>query len=186
MKGRIQNSGVEWASLTLSIIMKSYRILWRELTVIQEKKSGNEQFLICNNSITLKTTHSPLKSIFFFFFGCIAWYVELLQPGIEPTPPALEAWSLNHCTIKKVLKSFLIHLQTFADIGKKKKKKDTEITIVLHLRRENLNSNYSRFLNNIQIYSKMPRRKLAIFFPLCPLKLQIFPGLFNGNPPGSI
>ena len=24
------------------------------------------------------------------------------QPWIEPTPPALEAWSLNHCTAREV------------------------------------------------------------------------------------
>ena len=113
---------------------------------MQEKKSRNEQFLICNKSITLKTTQSPLKSFFFLSLGCIAWHVELPQLGIEPTPPALEAWSLNHCTIKIGLKSFLINLQRFSDIAKKKKKnQDTEIAIVLHLRRENLNSNYSRF-----------------------------------------
>ena len=40
---------------------------------------------------------------FFFFFGCTMWHVELPWPGIEPTPPAVEAQSLNHWTTWEAL-----------------------------------------------------------------------------------
>ena len=33
-----------------------------------------------------------------FIFGCVACGVLVPQPGIEPVPPALEAWSLSHWT----------------------------------------------------------------------------------------
>ena len=41
---------------------------------------------------------------FFFFFGCAVRHVGalVLQPGIEPVPPAVEARSLNHWTAKEV------------------------------------------------------------------------------------
>ena len=32
----------------------------------------------------------------FFFFGNPVWHVELAPLGIEPMPPAVEAWYLNH------------------------------------------------------------------------------------------
>ena len=35
-------------------------------------------------------------------FGCTARHVELPQPGIEPMPPAVEAWSVNHWITKEV------------------------------------------------------------------------------------
>ena len=31
-----------------------------------------------------------------------AWHVKLPQPGIEPMPPAVEEWSLNHWTTREV------------------------------------------------------------------------------------
>ena len=36
------------------------------------------------------------------FSGFTKWYVELPWPGIEPKPPVVEAWSLNHRTTRKV------------------------------------------------------------------------------------
>ena len=38
-----------------------------------------------------------------FFFGHTAQHVGILvpQPGIEPVPPAVEAWSLNHWTTRE-------------------------------------------------------------------------------------
>ena len=44
-----------------------------------------------------------------FWLHCTACGILVPQPGIEPTPPALEVWSLNHWTAKEVLHySFLI------------------------------------------------------------------------------
>ena len=37
-----------------------------------------------------------------FCFSCTARRAELPQPGIEPVPPALEAWSPNHWTTREV------------------------------------------------------------------------------------
>ena len=36
------------------------------------------------------------------FFGSVARGILVLQPGIKPVPPALEAWSVNHWTARKV------------------------------------------------------------------------------------
>ena len=53
---------------------------------------------------------SSFSSFFFFFFFPSSsfwlhgmWYLILvLVPGMEPVPPALEAWSLNHSTTREV------------------------------------------------------------------------------------
>ena len=53
---------------------------------------------------------SPKFFHFFFlkFFGCAMWHVGITvpQPGIEPMPPAVEAWNLNHWTAREVPKFF--------------------------------------------------------------------------------
>ena len=43
-------------------------------------------------------------SFFFFFFWlcCVACRILAPRPGLEPTPPALEARSLNHWTAREV------------------------------------------------------------------------------------
>ena len=41
-----------------------------------------------------KNINSTKKFNLFLFYT----YVELSQPGIEPMPPAVEAWNLNHWT----------------------------------------------------------------------------------------
>ena len=41
-----------------------------------------------------------------FFFGRVACGILVLQTGIEPMPPAVEARSLNHWTAREVLYSF--------------------------------------------------------------------------------
>ena len=45
-----------------------------------------------------------LKNYYYFFFWshCTVCGILVPQSGIEPLPPALEAWSLNHWTIRKV------------------------------------------------------------------------------------
>ena len=67
------------------------------------------------NCWQLTTTLFHLKKIFFTwlcqvlfaacrFFSYSMW--DLVSgPNIEPRPPALGAWSLNHCTIREVPKS---------------------------------------------------------------------------------
>lgn len=49
------------------------------------------------------------------FFGRSAWRVELPRPGMEPTPPAGEAWGLNRWTARGVpsFRSFLDSSNTF-------------------------------------------------------------------------
>ena len=43
--------------------------------------------------------------------SCSMLDLSSLRPETEPTPPALEAWCLNHCTTKEV--SRIHFLQTF-------------------------------------------------------------------------
>ena len=43
-----------------------------------------------------------LQSFFFFESRHVACGILGPRPGIEPTPPALEAWSLNHWTSREV------------------------------------------------------------------------------------
>ena len=38
------------------------------------------------------------------FFGRTTRPAELPGPGIEPVPPALEVWSINHGTAREVLR----------------------------------------------------------------------------------
>ena len=38
----------------------------------------------------------------FFFFGCTSSGVLVPQPGMEPVPPAVEAWRPNHWTAREV------------------------------------------------------------------------------------
>ena len=40
--------------------------------------------------------------VFFFWPCCTAYGILIPRPGIEPMPPALEAWSLNHWTTREV------------------------------------------------------------------------------------
>ena len=36
-----------------------------------------------------------------YFFGCVACGILVPRPGIEPVPPAVEAWSPNHWTVRE-------------------------------------------------------------------------------------
>ena len=55
-------------------------------------------------------------SVFFFFFWPLHAACGFLVPlsGIEPVPPALEAWSLNHWTAREVSLSLLKHCYLLA------------------------------------------------------------------------
>ena len=45
---------------------------------------------------------NPLKKNFFLIWPyCTAYRIILRRPGIEPVPPALEAWNLNHWTTRE-------------------------------------------------------------------------------------
>ena len=48
-----------------------------------------------------------LKKNFFFWLYPMACRILVPWPGIEPTPPAVEAWSLNHWIAREVLHYFL-------------------------------------------------------------------------------
>ena len=43
-----------------------------------------------------------LVFLFNFWLHCMACRILVPRPGIEPTPPAVEAWSLNHWTTREV------------------------------------------------------------------------------------
>ena len=51
-------------------------------------------------------TGKPIVIYLFNFFSfCLlpaAWRILVIQPGIEPVPPAVEVWCLNHWTAKEV------------------------------------------------------------------------------------
>ena len=42
-------------------------------------------------------------SLIFFFLAAPCGTQNLSSPGIQPVPPSMEAWSLNHWTIREVL-----------------------------------------------------------------------------------
>ena len=52
------------------------------------------------------TFNSFFKNLFIYLFifclRCRACGTLVPQPGIEPVPPALQAWSLNHWTAREV------------------------------------------------------------------------------------
>ena len=52
--------------------------------------------------------------IYLFIFGCTTGHAGILfpRPGIEPIPPAVEAWSLNHCTAREVPRPSFLSLGT--------------------------------------------------------------------------
>ena len=47
-------------------------------------------------------THSSTL-FYFIFIEHAACGISVPQPGVEPTPPALEAWNLNHWIAREVL-----------------------------------------------------------------------------------
>ena len=47
-------------------------------------------------------THYQARVVFFFWLHHAACGILVPPPGIEPVPPAVEAWSLNHWTAREV------------------------------------------------------------------------------------
>ena len=91
--------------------------------VIQTEKEKKEKYIyisllpkstasIWDNSLSIQVFHrcrvhqvdcGVLFFVCLFVFGHAMQHAELPQPGIEPVPPALEAWSLNHWITREVL-----------------------------------------------------------------------------------
>ena len=46
--------------------------------------------------------YKSVPILFYFWPHCVACGILFPWPGIEPTPPALEAWSPNHWTAREV------------------------------------------------------------------------------------
>ena len=72
---------------------------------LQPSCLGNKQKYLC-------LTQTPQKRISFLFFSFLKYYyfgracreacrILAPQPGIQPEPPAVEAWSLNHGTTRE-------------------------------------------------------------------------------------
>ena len=55
---------------------------------------------------------------FFFLFGHVACRISVPWPGIEPTPPALEAHSLSYWTAREVLSTCWIWFDNIARAAK--------------------------------------------------------------------
>ena len=45
-----------------------------------------------------------------FFNGHTTWHTEHAQPATEPTPSAVEVWSLNYCATRDVLLTIICFL----------------------------------------------------------------------------
>ena len=60
-------------------------------------------------------------SLFLFWPHSAACGILVPKPGIEPAPPAVEAWSLNHWTAREVsfLPSFCVSFHTASQLGRK-------------------------------------------------------------------
>ena len=71
-----------------------------ELSCPQIQKKAKQ-----NTSICWKRTTFSLKKKFFFLIYAHheACGILVPQPGVEPMPPAVEAWSLSHWTTREVL-----------------------------------------------------------------------------------
>ena len=66
----------------------------------------------CLSLLYSKVTESYILGILFFFFGCNLCHgggVLVPQPGMEATPPALAAQSLNHWTTREILAVYTLH-----------------------------------------------------------------------------
>ena len=59
--------------------------------------------LVCPNKMSRKIL---FLSCFFFWPRPTACGILVSQPGMEPKPPALEARSLNHWTVREVPKRY--------------------------------------------------------------------------------
>ena len=49
-----------------------------------------------------------LVFVFFFWLYCVAYMILVLQPGIKPVPPTVEAESLNHRIAREVPEIFQV------------------------------------------------------------------------------
>ena len=87
------------------------------------------EILLLNSRPRAKTWKQPkcpltdewIKKMWFLFFWprCTAYGILVPQPGIEPVPPAVEAWSLNHWTTREVPKTWYIYSMEYYSAIKK-------------------------------------------------------------------
>ena len=78
-------------------------------------------------SCTLKCTFKNLLNVHFFFFLILPFFflaasrtacgILVPQPGIEPLPPAVESWVLNHWTTMEVPAALYFFLVIFGSAG---------------------------------------------------------------------
>ena len=62
----------------------------------------------------IREKHCFFFFLIFIFSPCrVACGILVPQPGIEPVPPAVKAWSLNHWTTREVLLFNYLHLTEF-------------------------------------------------------------------------
>ena len=73
------------------------------LSLICSEVAGDSILISCVSGrwFFIRRDRKP-NSIYFILFFAIAQGVFGPQPGIEPMPPAVEAWSLNHWTTREV------------------------------------------------------------------------------------
>ena len=73
---------------------------WNLENIKQMEERG--QVICCENNRKYIFTKSCLLFFFFFWPRRAACGILVPRPGIEPMPPALRAWSLNHWTASEV------------------------------------------------------------------------------------
>ena len=80
-----------------SMILQRVRrdlLLEQQLALVANPKAYSSPYIFYLELTFLP--HGPLLFFLFFFFGQMACGTLVPQPGIEPMPTAVEAWSLNH------------------------------------------------------------------------------------------
>ena len=67
--------------------------------------------IICSICLKCKLNW-VLDFLFCFVLPCLlAWEKLVSQPGVEPDPPALEVYSVNHWTAREVPGQLVFHLE---------------------------------------------------------------------------
>ena len=92
------------ASLTASSSLRTLHMLFPLPGTHSSPSQPHGSFLRSQFKCHLLRRLSLVSFFIYFIFWCLRVACGILVPpqGIEPAPPALEPWSLNHCTSKKV------------------------------------------------------------------------------------
>ena len=83
----------------------------------QDQFGGQFDSFLYSFKYTYRQPHDFTPHFIYLFCTCMACGHLGSQPGIEPTPPALEAWSLNHWTAKEVSHPLLLRSQNKCSHG---------------------------------------------------------------------